>query len=78
MNKFAPIEDIRRKTPTLNRTDQRTIIKHSVFVGMTPRDTYKFMQMNNKITVCRTVVLDWHKRLQGGTDSPDLGDRQIS
>lgn len=67
------------KSPTsCERTEQRAVIKFCVTAGMTPTDTWKFMNPNGSAQkVSRTVVFDWHRRFKDGrgaiSDDPRSG-----
>jgi len=60
------------KASTSNRTEQRAVIKFCAQAGMTPTDTYKFLQRDKTRKVCRTIVFEWHDRFSKG--QADLGD----
>ena len=60
------------------RTEQRAVIKFCAMSGMTPTDTWKFMNQKEGVRNCsRTIVFDWHKRFRDGqteiTDSARSG-----
>ena len=59
------------KASTSNRTEQRAVIKFCTQAGMTPTDTYKFLQRDKTRKVCRTIVFEWHDRFSKGR--ADLG-----
>ncbi|XP_060584390.1 histone-lysine N-methyltransferase SETMAR-like [Ruditapes philippinarum] len=60
------------------RTEQRAVIKFCAMSGMTPTDTWKFLNQKEGVHNCsRTLVFDWHKRFREGqteiTDSARSG-----
>ena len=49
------------KTPMSFRTEQRSVIKYCANAGMTPTDTFKFMERDPNRKVSRTIVFDWYR-----------------
>ena len=59
------------------RTEQRAVIKHCASMGMTPTDTFKFVQSDKSKPSCsRALVFRWHKRFTEGVD--DIGNMKRS
>lgn len=55
-----------------SHTEQRTVIKHCVRVGMTPTDTYTFLRRDKSKPICsRALVFRWHKRFSDGHEDVD-------
>ena len=53
-----------------DRTEQRAVIKFCVKAGMTPTDTWKFMNPKDSAEkVSRSLVFKWHKRLIDGREN---------
>ena len=58
-------------------TEQRAVIKHCANMGMTPTDTFKFVQSDKSKPSCsRALVFRWHKRFTEGVD--DIGNMKRS
>ena len=56
-----------------SRTEQGIVIKHFVYVGMTPMYTHMFVYMAKLKPNCSMVlVFRWHNILRDGCD--DIGD----
>ncbi|XP_060601264.1 protein GVQW3-like [Ruditapes philippinarum] len=60
------------------RTEQRVVIQLCAMSGMTPTDTWKFLNQKEGVHNCsRTLVFDWHKSFREGqteiTDSARSG-----
>ena len=59
------------------RTEQRAIIKFCVRAGMSPTETWKFLNPGDGLRKCsRTIVFDWHKRFRDCRD--DVSDNKRS
>lgn len=71
------VENLTAKKMTLcERTEQRSVIKFCVGAGMTPTDTWKFLERGNQARTCsRSIVFDWHKRFRDGRTSVTDDDR---
>ena len=59
------------------RTEQRSVIKFCVKAGMTPTETWKFLNpINGGSTCSRTIVFDWHKKFRDGRE--EISDNRRS
>ena len=53
-----------------DRTEQRAVIKFCVRAGMTPTDTWKFLNPRKDMKkVSRSLVFSWHKRFNDGREN---------
>lgn len=71
------VENLAAKNMTSSdKTEQRSVIKFCVGAGMTPTETWKFLQRGKQArTCCRAIVFRWHKRFRDGRTSVADDDR---
>ena len=61
---------------SMEKFEQRAVIKHCVRAGMTPVDMLKFMNAGKSCESCKLgLVYKWHARFSNGPENIADGDR---